>query len=318
MAHTTTPLQQTKPSPWARVAADRRARAVPPSTADFGLTLVLLTAAYLALFVPTGVRLANSVWQTEEQGHGPIILAVCAWLLYQRRHALAALPAPAGWRSRALGWALLACSLVLYAFGRSQLVLLLEAASQIVFLAGLLLLFKGRAGLRLGAFFLFFMIFTLPLPDSLVAAVTTPLKLAVSSVAATALHHAGYPIGQSGVMLTVGPYQVLVADACAGLNSMFMLEAVVILYVHLMGYPQRWRNSALLLAAIPIAFFANVVRVLVLVLLIYHLGDQAAQTFMHGVAGILLFVVALILTAMLDTLLGLFSRRQGARHHAAG
>jgi len=280
------------------------------------LTLVVLAAAFLLLFAPTWLRLAESVWRTDEQGHGPIILAVCAWLLYQQRTALSRLTAPVDWRVRALGWVLLAASLVLYVFGRSQLVLVLEAAAQIVFLAGLLLLFKGAAGLRCAGFALLFMVFVLPLPQTWVLALTAPLKLAVSTVAAALLHTAGYPIGQSGVMLTVGPYQVLVADACAGLNSMFTLEAMVLLYVHLMNYPQRWRNVALLVAAIPIAFLANVVRVLVLVLVIYHAGDQAGQTFVHGFAGLLLFMVALVLIAVFDWLLSRFSDRH-AKHRLA-
>ena len=45
--------------------------------------------ASLLLYVPTYVDLANTIWATDEQGHGPIILAVSLWLLYARRHAIA-------------------------------------------------------------------------------------------------------------------------------------------------------------------------------------------------------------------------------------
>ena len=45
------------------------------------------------------------------------------------------------------------------------------------------------------------------------------------------------------MILTVGPYQLLVADACAGLNSMFTLEALGLLYMNLMGYTQRARAT---------------------------------------------------------------------------
>ncbi|MFO0001752.1 MAG: archaeosortase/exosortase family protein, partial [bacterium] len=90
-------------------------------------------------------------------------------------------------------------------------------------LVGLLLAFLGPRALRVAAFPLCFLLFMVPWPGDWVAAVTTPLKTAVSAVATSMLYHLGYPVGRSGVILTVGPYQLLVADACAGLNSMFTL-----------------------------------------------------------------------------------------------
>jgi len=106
--------------------------------------------------------------------------------------------------------------------------------------------------------------------------------------------------------LTVGPYQLLVADACAGLNSMFTLEALGMLYMKLMGYTSVSRNVALAILLIPTAFFANIVRVMILVLVTYHFGDEAGQGFVHGFAGMVLFMVALMLMLVLDKVLGLF------------
>jgi exosortase len=136
--------------------------------------------------------------------------------------------------------------------------------------------------------------------------VTAPLKSAVSAVASSLLYAAGYPVGRSGVIMTVGPYQLLVADACAGLNSMFTLEALGMLYMKLMGYTSVKRNVALAILLIPTAFFANIVRVMILVLVTYHFGDEAGQGFVHGFAGMVLFMVALVLMLMLDKVLGLF------------
>ncbi|WP_204282624.1 archaeosortase/exosortase family protein, partial [Klebsiella variicola] len=72
--------------------------------------------------------------------------------------------------------------------------------------------------------------------------------------------------GRSGVVLTVGPYQLLVADACAGLNSMFTLEALGLLYMNIMNYQSAARNLLMALAIVPISFVANIVRVCILVL----------------------------------------------------
>ena len=290
------------------VMDQRPARAQPsrpplrPAGFDW-LVFAALAAGLVLLYGPAYVDLAHTVWATDEQGHGPIILAVSGWLLYARRHALAAAPT----RPRPLlGWPLLVFALLLYAMGRSQDIIMLEITSQIFLLISLLLLFKGSRALRLAWFPLFFMIFMIPLPEALVAAVTAPLKSAVSAVASDLLYRFGYPVGRSGVVMTVGPYQLLVADACAGLNSMFTLEALGMLYMNLMRYTNPARNIVLAFLLVPTAFAANIVRVMILVLVTYHFGDEAGQGFVHGFAGMVLFMVALGLMLVLDKGLGFF------------
>ena len=266
------------------------------------LPLLLLLAGWLVMFVPAYVGLAQTIWAGDEQGHGPIILAVSLWLLYAKRGALAALP------RQPATTAAIACLLLgiaAYALGRSQVIWSLEIGAQIVVLVALLLLFFGWAALRVVWFPLVFLVFMIPWPGDWVAAVTSPLKTAVSAVAASALHSLAYPVGRSGVILTVGPYQLLVADACAGLNSMFTLEALGLLYMNLMRYTSVARNAALALLIIPIAFVANVIRVIILVLVTYHFGDEAGQGFVHGFAGLVLFLVALALMLVADNVLGL-------------
>ncbi|MBI3154208.1 MAG: exosortase B [Burkholderiales bacterium] len=263
----------------------------------------MLAGGFALLYLPTYWDLAQTIWASDEQGHGPIILAVSLWLLFQLRHRIAALPSrPAPM----LGGAVFAFGLLLYALGRTQAIIMFEAGSQIAVIAGLLLIFKGGAALRMAWFPLFFLLFMIPLPGALVAAVTTPLKAAVSYVAELLMYQLGYPVARSGVILHVGQYQLLVADACAGLNSMFTLEALGLLYMNLMGYTSVVRNVTLAVLVIPIAFVANVIRVMILILVTYHFGDAAGQGFVHDFAGMVLFMAGLTLMLMTDKLLGLF------------
>lgn len=284
-----------------------------PASVDRWLLLLLL-AAFVAMYGPSYAMLAERVWPTDEQGHGPIILGVALYLLFGKRHALAALPARP---DQPLGYSVLILGVALYALGRSQFILFFEVFSQIFVLAGLVLLFSGRQGLRLVWFPLFFLLFMVPLPGSVVASVTGPLKAAVSAVAANLLYQLGYPVGRAGVLLSVGPYQLLVADACAGLNSMFTLEALGLLYMNLMNYTNAVRNVVLAVLIIPIAFAANIVRVMILVLVTYHFGDEAGQGFIHGFAGMVLFMVGLVLMFFTDRLLGVFFRGRNQRGAAA-
>jgi len=159
---------------------------------------------------------------------------------------------------------------------------------------------------------LFFMLFLVPLPATMVDAVTQPLKLAVSSVATTILFGAGYPIARTGVILQIGQYQLLVADACAGLHTLFSLEAMGLLYLNVVRHTSLLRNVALAILIVPISFMANVIRVIVLALITYHFGDEAGQGFLHGFAGLVLFMAALLLITGADSLL-----RLGVRHREA-
>ncbi len=244
--------------------------------------------------------LARTVWASEEQGHGPLVVLAASGLLAQQRRALAALKSPAVvWP----GWIVVGVCLPLLAVGRSLGLATLEVLALLGCFSGVVTIFKGRSGLRLCGFALTFLLFAVPWPESLVVTLTQPLKSAVAAVSESLLHTAGYPVGRAGVAMTVGPYEVLVADACAGLNSMFVLEAVSVLYIKLFGSGDRMRGLGIALLAMPIAFAANVVRVLVLVLLLFHLGDDAARSFIHGFAGLLLMAVALLLTFAADIML---------------
>jgi exosortase B len=280
-----------------------------PASAD-RVVLALLLLGFAALYVPSYFTLAEVIWPTDEQGHGPIILAVSLWLLWRLRFDVAATPVQP---RPGVGVPLLVFGLLLYAFGRSQSILMFEVGSQLLVLPALMLLFLGLPALRVVWFPLFFLLFMVPLPEILVGAVTSPLKSAVSAVASELLYAMGYPVGRAGVILNVGQYQLLVADACAGLNSMFTLEALGLLYMNLMNYTNVRRNLVLAILIIPISFVANIVRVMILVLVTYHFGDEAGQGFIHGFAGMVLFLAGLTLMLMTDKILALLFRGRNQR-----
>jgi exosortase B len=257
-------------------------------------------AGLAALYGATFYDLSVSLWRVDDYAHGPVILGVIVWLLWRRRESLLR----HGERAAPVaGLSLLAIALMLYVLGRSQEISVLEVGALAPILAGVLLAMRGWKGLRAFWFPIFFVIFLVPLPGVFIDSLTGPLKQLVSDVAERILYAADYPVARHGVVLTVGQYQLLVADACSGLNSMFSLTALGVLYLYVMER-KKWLHSALILAStLPIAFAANVVRVLTLVLITYHFGDEAGQGFMHGSAGMVLVLVALVCIIALDALL---------------
>ncbi len=272
-----------------------------PSRAE----LLAIAAGLFAMYLPTYMTLDASIWKIVGQGHGPVMLALTLWLIWQRLPAfvgLATRPAPIS------GSLLLAAGLLFYVVGRSQDILFMDVGSQMLVLTGLTLLYKGWAGWRTMWFPIFFILFIIPIPGSIVDQVTAPLKAAVSYVAEAILYTLHYPIGRSGVTLTIGPYQLLVADACAGLNSIFALEAIGVFYLSVIEHTSRLRKIVLAMLILPISFVSNVTRVIALVLITYYFGDEVGQGFVHSFAGILLFMLATALTIGTDTVLGFFIR----------
>lgn len=256
-------------------------------------------AGLLLLVVPTLLDLVEMVWVRDDEFQGAVILAVVVWLVWDRRQVL--LDAPAG-ASPVAGLVVLLGGLALYFVGRTLGILVFQVSALIPILAGVLLAMRGTTALRAYWFALLFIIYLVPLPAYVQDAMTLPLKQEVSALAARLMYAAGYPIAHEGVVITVGQYQLLVADACAGLNSMFSLSALGLLFLYLVRRQSWWHNALVVACLLPIAFVANLVRVIVLVLVTYHFGDEAGQGFMHGLSGLVLFAIALASVVMLDAL----------------
>jgi len=268
------------------------------------------------LYLPSLADLFRGIWAKDEQMHGPIVLAISCWLIYRNWQAMKV--ASAGRPTSAWGWAFCVAGLLFYALGRSQDIILFEVGSVLWILVGIALLSQGWAGLKAQWFALFFMMFMVPLPGTIVDIVTMPMKMAVSYVAEHVLYWVGYPIGRNGVILQIGQYMLLVADACAGLQTLLTLEALGLLYLNLVRRDSLFRNIGLAILIVPISFTANVIRVMALSLITYHFGDAAGQGFLHGFAGMVLFLSALLLIISFDTLLQGVEKLRSARVARSG
>lgn len=267
--------------------------------------LLPVAVGLLALYLPTLLGLFQGVWRQDGQMHGPVVLTISVWLLWRNWGAmqLAVATHTRGSASGRIGAALVGVALLLYVVGRTQDILLFEVGSVVWLLAGLLLLGGGKAALRAQWFSLFFMLFMVPLPGAVVDLLTLPMKMGVSYVAEQILYWMGYPISRTGVTLQVGQYALLVADACAGLHTLLTLEALGLLYLNLIRRDSTLRNISLALLIVPISFASNVIRVIVLCMVTFHMGDAAGQGFLHWFAGMVLFLSALLLIILADSLL---------------
>lgn len=269
-----------------------------------------LWAGFLILLVPTLGGLGREVWSMEIGAHGPIVLATGLWLITQCLPDMRARLAPASGPVVAL---ILALALPIYAFGRAYDFISLEALGVYGAMLGLAYRLAGWPALRHNVFPFFYLGFLVPPPGWLIDQATAPLRTLVSTVATGLLEPLGYPILREGVTLFVGSYQLLVEDACAGMNSIVGLTAITLFYIYLL-HRASWRYALLLVSLIiPVAIIVNILRVITLILLTHYYGDGVAQGFLHVTTGIMLFTVALAAMFGLDWLLQrLLGKRLGA------
>ena len=59
---------------------------------------------------------------------------------------------------------------------------------------------------------------------------------------------------------------------------MFSLSALGTLFMYIMARKSKLHNAIMLASILPIAFTANIIRVMVLVLVTYHFGDDPSKS----------------------------------------
>ncbi|MBV9528630.1 exosortase [Sphingomonas sp.] len=265
---------------------------------------LLLILGIVALVVPTLLSLASDYWSTDNGVHGPILLATGAWLLWRERVFIAA-------NERAVRSAgpvlVLLPLLLLYVYGRALHVLTAETAALYLVLVVVAFAAWGATVMRHLWFPVLYLAFLIRPPSGLIAETTQPLKIWISATAAWLLREFGYAIASSGVTIQVDQYELMVQQACAGLGSIFSLLAIGLLYLHLVSRARGWTRGFLLLAIIPMAVLANLLRVIILILLTVHLGEGIAQGYAHQLAGMVTFGMSLAGLMALDLALGWFS-----------
>lgn len=269
----------------------------------------VLTAGLAAIVIATLLSLAQQHWSTSNGAHAPIILVTGLWLVWREREHIRFAPGAisAAWL------ALLAPLLLIYAYARSFGLLGSESAS----LYAILLLFGfyywGPRVMRRLWFAILYLGFLIKPSYGVVAELTQPLKIAISTASVDVLAAFGYPVASTGVVIQMAQYELLVQQACAGLASLLTLMAMGLLYVHLTRSSGYARPALLLLAIVPIAMLANLLRVILLLLLTYYFGDAVAQSLAHDAAGMVTFFLSMFGMFAFDALLGRFFDRASAR-----
>ncbi|WP_165246659.1 exosortase/archaeosortase family protein [Paludisphaera soli] len=173
-------------------------------------------------------------------------------------------------------------------------------------LAGGFTILAGPAALRRFWFAFTFLIFMVPLPIALYSRIASPLQLMASRVASAFMNATGVPVLCEGNRMTLpGGVQMFVAEACSGMRQLTGFLALAAAVAYLSRRP-NWYRAAVVLAALPIALFANTTRVVITGYIMHYVNPQYAEGAYHTLEGILLMGFGLLLLNSVCVLMDLF------------
>lgn len=272
---------------------------------------MLFVIGIACIALPTLFDVARESWSTDQGAHGPIVLVTGIWLLVRE---LRSSPARFYRGSTTLTFLLLLPLLIVAVLARIAGVIEIEGFAVYAVLIVAAYGICGGDVLRRIWFPLIYLLFIFPPPDTVFAMITQPLKIHISQTAVALLHALGYPVAGSGVTIQIGQYQMLVAAACAGLNSLLSLTALGLFYTYIRHSSNFAYMVFLVCCILPIAIVANLIRVLLLLLITYYFGEAAGQGFFHELAGLSMFASALFSIFFIDWLGTPLRRKLAAGH----
>jgi exosortase C (VPDSG-CTERM-specific) len=253
----------------------------------------------LGAFAQPLLALINYAGRNDLYSYILLIPLVSVYLLYIRRDRLPK-DYVADWSLAivllAAGFGALAFRYWLYFVGQSPAKaddLALESLSFLCFLAAGGFFFFGRAWMQAAAFPLAYLIFIVPMPDSMRERLELASKTASAEVANFLFYLSGIPFIRAGPVFQLPNITIEVAQECSGIRSSWVLLMTSILAANLF-LKTSWRRIVFVAFVIPLGILRNGFRILVIGLLCVNIGPQMIHSVIHRRGGPFFFVLSLI------------------------
>lgn len=263
--------------------------------------VIQFTALFLSLsllYLPVFKKLALDWCMDENYSHGFLIPLISGYLIWKRRKQIKDLDiSPNNW-----GVLVLVFGLLLFILGNIGAELFTMRLSFIFVLSGLVMFILGRKVLQRILFPISFLIFMIPIPYIAYNAIAFPLRLLATKIATATLKLLSIPVLCEGNIIYLPGNTLEVADACSGIRSLITLLALGAVYAYI-SQRDFWKRAIIVAATIPIAIFANALRLAATSLLSYYVSPDFAQGFFHTFSGWLIFLFAFILLFFLGLFL---------------
>jgi exosortase len=252
--------------------------------------LAILLPLLIALYAGILPALVVDWGEDPNYSHGFLVPLISGWFAWQRRFELKS----AAIRPSNAGLAVILASLALLVVGTAGTEFFTMRSSLVFLLAGIVLYLFGWGVLKILALPIGFLFFMVPLPYIVYDAAAFPLKLFISKVSVFVLKAMGVIVWREGNIIMFPETILEVADACSGLRSLMSLAALAVALAFL-SQKTAIKRTLLILSALPIAIFTNMLRVIATGFLAQYYGAAAAEGFFHEFAGMAVFVLAMVL-----------------------
>ena len=252
------------------------------------IAITFLVASFAVLFRSVAALLVHHWYTDDNYSHGFLIVPLALYLVWERRASLAQItPVPA----LVSGGIMVLGSVLVLVAGLLGAELFLTRIALVGVLVGAVLFILGWPHLKMLAFPLAILLLMIPIPAILFNHIVFPLQLLASRVGEMSLSAAGIPVLREGNVITLANTTLEVAEACSGIRSLVSLLTLAIVY----GYFTDARTSIRVLVAlssIPVAIFANGMRVAGTGIAAHYYGSAAAEGFFHTFSGWFVFIAA--------------------------
>lgn len=259
---------------------------------------VIALLLFLVLTWPVWRWLWGEWMGNEYYSHGILILPVALYLAVQRLRLdkkLHSLGASSNW-----GMALLALALVSFVWLLNQKAYYLAAFAMLFMAAGAIWTLGGGALLRKLLFPLGYLMLMIPLP--FIDRITLPMAMFTGVCAGDLVRLLGMDVNIVGNAVSLPNAELVIGAQCSGINSLIALTALMILAAYILHGPW-WGRLLLVLLAVPLAMFGNILRVTSLLFVARAMGAQAAFTYYHDYSGLIFFLLVFLLMFPLTRLL---------------
>ena len=249
----------------------------------------LLTVAVAVLYYDTLARLVRNWWEDPNFSHGFLVPAFAVFVAWQHRSELVKIPH----RPKSWGLAVIIGSALMLIVGTLGAELFLARCSFIVLLAGMTVYFAGFAQFRALLFPWACLFSAVPLPAIILNEITFPLQLVAAQLAAQMLSLFGVPVLREGNILQIPSMSMEMADACSGIRSLVSLVLLAVVFGYVVHAKRSWR-VLLAVLAVPIAIFANGIRITTTGIVAQYWSPDRAEGFFHEFSGVFVFAVSLV------------------------
>lgn len=246
----------------------------------FGALIVLL-------FAPVLRDMFKEYATDESMGHGFFVPIVAGYMFWQRRPEIERTAREPHWS----GWVVCLLGFVFLLLGTFGAEFAMMRCGLLLTVYGVVLATCGFPVFRLLAFPLVLLLFMIRIPQFIYGQITFPLQILASRFAEYSLSILGVPVLREGNVLELASQKLNVVEACSGIRSLLSLTFLSLVY----GYffeSKKWIRVLLFLATIPIAIFANGLRVTITGILSEVNKDYAEGVF-HTMEGWVIFMVSL-------------------------